>query len=142
MRSSTKFRLVLSFLINNKKIQDASLIGAANKQSGLGFLFKVYLRLEGSSQLIVAEVYIESYSNKISLKSYKNLDFADNFVMISLQESAVTKVLSFIKQKTQFTSFTAKSANIKDFLYGSLYKISIMTSNGNFDVYVYHDHST
>ena len=40
------------------------------------------------------------------------------------------------------TSFTAKSASIKDFLYGSLFKATLVTAAGNVDVYVYHDHVT
>ena len=39
-------------------------------------------------------------------------------------------------------TFTAKSASIKDFLYGSLFKATLVTAEGNIDVYVYHDHVT
>lgn len=40
------------------------------------------------------------------------------------------------------TAFTAKSASIKDFLYGSLFKATLVTAAGNVDIYVYHDHVT
>jgi len=47
-----------------------------------------------------------------------------------------------VKQKTQFNAFSAKAASMKDFLYGTLYKLNLITVAGTYDVFVYHDHST
>ena len=88
IRSDTKARMVLSFLNNNQnknqKIANYVFLGAAYKPSTLGFLYQVFLKLANNT-LYVAEVYIESYSNKLSLKSYKALDFDSNLVSINLQ---------------------------------------------------------
>ena len=51
-------------------------------------------------------------------------------------------MITLIKQKTSFGEFTIQNAYIKDLLYGTLYKFTLNTKSGNFDVFVYHDHST
>jgi len=68
----------------------------------------VFFRVEGTSQLVCAEVYIESYSDKISLKTISNTKFNEDLINISTQESAITKIISLLKEQTVYTDFTAK----------------------------------
>lgn len=68
MRTDSKFRMALNYLYMNKKISSASLLGAASKSFGLGHIYKVYLRLDTTGELYHAEIYIEAFSNKISIK--------------------------------------------------------------------------
>jgi hypothetical protein len=124
MRTDSKFRMALNYLYMNQKIASASLLGAASKSFGLGHIYKVYLRLDQTAELFAAEIYLEAFSNKISIKSYKSFGFETDFVSLSLQETAVTKVINYLKSKNEFTHFTVKSAEIKDFLFGSLYKLT------------------
>jgi hypothetical protein len=126
IKSDSKFRMALNYLYGNKQIKSASLVGAATKSFGLGFLYKIFI-VDSNSQLFVAEIYIESYSNKITLKSYKNFSFDGEFASISLQTSAVTKLISNLKNKPEFTSLVAKSAEIQDFLFGSLYRLTFVS---------------
>lgn len=58
----------------------------------------------------------------------------------TFESITLSKMITFIKQKTSFGDFTIQSAFVKDFLYGTLYKFTFNTKNGNFDVYVYNDH--
>lgn len=103
----------------------------------------MFFRTEKTAKLIQAEVYIESYSDKISLKSVSNVDFDSNLISISTQEPTISKIITLLKQQTEYTEFTAKEASAKDFLYGTLYRVTIVTSNGKtINTYVYHDHST
>lgn len=54
----------------------------------------------------------------------------------------MSKIISFIKQKTSYSQITVKSAFAKDFLYGNLYKLNLGTNEGNKALFIYHDHST
>jgi hypothetical protein len=74
-RTNTKVRMVLNFLHDTQQITDSELLGAAYKPYGLGFLYKIFLTIGAQRQLTTAEVYIEAYSDKITLKSYKKVDF-------------------------------------------------------------------
>ena len=102
MKSDSKFRMALDYLYSNQKIKKASLLGAASKPFGLGFLYRIFI-LDSNSQLFVAEIYDESYSNKIILKSFNNFNFDREFALISLQASAVTKIVGKLKNKPEFT---------------------------------------
>ena len=76
LRTNSKFRMVLNFLHNSRKVNaDSEFLGAAYKPYGLGFLYKSYFKIGITKQLVAAEVYIEAYSDKITLKSFKNLNF-------------------------------------------------------------------
>lgn len=54
MRTDSKFRMTLNYLYMNQKITKASLLGAATKSSGLGQIYKVYLRIDSTAELFVA----------------------------------------------------------------------------------------
>lgn len=76
LRTNSKLRIVLSYLHNSRKIDETSkILGAASKPLGLGFLFKVFVRTGLSQQIQAAEVYIEAYSDKVSLKSFRSINF-------------------------------------------------------------------
>lgn len=47
-------------------------------------MYKVFFKVGVSQELIASEVYIEAYSDKISLKSFKNIDFTQNLFPISV----------------------------------------------------------
>lgn len=50
--------MALAFLNNNQKITDSEFMGAASKPYGLGFIYKLFLKIGSQKQLAVAEVYI------------------------------------------------------------------------------------
>ena len=61
---------------------------------------------------------------------------------ISVEDKTMSKMIGLIKQKTTFADFTIQSGSAKDFLYGTLYKFTLITINGKYDEFIYHDHST
>ena len=65
-----------------------------------------------------------------------------NLLSINIQEEAVTKIISLIKQKLSYKQLTIRSASAKDFLYGTLYKMGISNADGSIEIFIYHDHST
>lgn len=60
-----------SLLQNNATIAAGSLLGATQRPMTLGFVYQVYFLL-ATSYIVRAEVYIELYSNKITLKAITN----------------------------------------------------------------------
>ncbi len=143
LRSNSKLRIALSFLYNTKKIgADSQFLGAAYKPYGLGFLYKTFFRLGLSQEIIASEIYIEAYSDKVTLKTFKSIDFTQNLLSITVESATLSKMITLIKQKTSFGEFTVQNAYAKDFLYGTLYKFTLNTKASNFDVFIYHDHST
>lgn len=143
LRTNSKLRIVLSFLYNTKKVTSDSLfLGAAYKPYGLGFLYKTFFKVGLNQDIIAAEIYIEAYSDKVTLKTFKTVDFTQNLLSVTVESTTLSKMITLIKQKISFGDFTIQSAFVKDFLYGTLYKFTLNTKNGNFDVFVYHDHST
>lgn len=122
--------MVLAYLYNTKPtLNNSSILGAAFKPYGLGFLYKLYFTLSNSN-IISTEVYIESYSDKISLKSYVNADFVTNFNSISAINPLVQQIILLIKSQQQNSQLDAVSGvSSKDFLYGTLYKLQFTQSN-------------
>jgi hypothetical protein len=51
----------------NSNLKSAKLVSAASKPNSLGVMYKFFFMLE-SSDLVSAEVYIETHSKKITLK--------------------------------------------------------------------------
>ena len=76
------------------------------------------------------------------MKSFKTIEFTQNFLSITVESGTLSKMIALIKQKTSFVEFTIQNSYAKDFLYGTLYKFTLNTNSGNFEVLVYHDHST
>lgn len=69
LKSDTNFKLAYQSLrSNNSTMNNAALIGAAQKPMGLGYIYQIFLRLLDSS-IIRAEVYLELFSLKINVKN-------------------------------------------------------------------------
>jgi len=97
LHTSSNFRMVLAYLYITKPFLNTSaLLGAAFKPYSLGFLYKLYFILN-TSDIVSAEVYIESYSDKISLKSYANADFDSNYNSVSTTSQIVQQIIQLIK---------------------------------------------
>lgn len=122
--------MVLAYLYNTKpNLKTSSLLGAAFKPYGLGFLYKLYF-ITNTSNILSAEVYIESYSDKISLKSFVNADFDTAFNTISATNSLVQQIILLIKaQSSSLQLSSVNGVSSKDFLYGTLYKLQFATNN-------------
>ncbi len=135
--------MVLAYLYNTKPtLNTSSLLGAAFKPYSLGFLYKLYF-IMNSSNIVSAEVYIESYSDKISLKSYANADFVTNFNTVSATNPLVQQIILLIKAQSANSPLSSVSGvSSKDFLYGTLYKLQFVSGNITEEFLAYHDHST
>lgn len=134
--------MVLAYLINKKRsLKNAELLGAAYKPYSLGFLYKVNFKLE-TAQLVTSEVYIEVYSDKISIKNFFQLKFDTELMEVNTQEDTITKIVAFLKSGKISEDFTTKQSFAKDFLYGTLYKLILVINSEEIAFYVYHDHST
>lgn len=72
----------------------------------------------------------------------KKISFDENLLSIKAEQNIMNKIITLIKQKSNFTEFTVQTVSAKDFLYGTLYKFTISAQSGIFDIVVYHDHST
>lgn len=71
LKNDGNFLLVLQALRNgNATLARSTLVGAAQKPLGLGYLFHLFFRLEDGS-LDRAEVYLELYSLKVTLRNIK-----------------------------------------------------------------------
>ncbi len=98
LRSNSKLRIVLSFLYNNKKIgSDSQFLGAACKPYGFGFLYKTFFRVGLIQEIIASEIYIEAYSDKVTLKTFKTIDFTQNFLSITVESVTLSKMITLIK---------------------------------------------
>lgn len=121
--------MVLSYLYNTKpNLSSSSLLGAAFKPYSLGFLYKLYFIMNTSS-IVSAEVYIESYSDKITLKNYANADFVSNFNTVSTTNPLVQQIIKLIKASNSIQLSSVSGASSKDFLYGTLYELEFISDN-------------
>lgn len=99
LHTDPNFRLVLHSLINaNATLAKSSLIGAASKPLGLGFVYHVYFRLD-SGELDRVEVYIELYTNKLTLKQISVEDFTSNLISVSQTDNSTKKVLELLAKQ-------------------------------------------
>lgn len=99
LHTDPNFRLVIHSLINaNATLAKGSLIGAASKPLGLGFVYHVYFRLE-SGELDRVEVYIELYTNKLTLKQISVEDFTSNLISVSQTDNSTKKVLEILAKQ-------------------------------------------
>lgn len=127
LRTDPNFRLILNSLRNaNITLKSASLIGAAQKPLSLGFVYHVFFRLD-SGEIDRAEVYIELYSNKLTLKELRIEDFTSSMVSLSQSDNSTKKILALIaKQATNpplESQSVATSVSAKDFLFGRLFNV-------------------
>jgi len=126
LKKDTNFRLAAQYLANtNKDLGSADLIGAAQKPLSLGYIYHIFFRLVNST-IVEAEVYIEVYSLKITLKSLVNLDFNTNLIGLSQSDSSVTKVLAFLQKQIKLeTNYVVESVEAKDYVFGRLFVVTI-----------------
>lgn len=82
----------------NQLIVDAHFMGGSSKPQNLGFVYKMFYRLE-SSELAVAEVYAESSTQKMKSMKFYLLDFTSDFVTFSPEGQQTQKILQLIEQK-------------------------------------------
>jgi hypothetical protein len=146
LRTDPNFRLILNSLRNaNTTLKTASLIGAAQKPLSLGFVYHVFFRL-ASGEIDRAEVYIELYSNKLTLKELRVEDFTSSMVSLSQSDNSTKKVLGLIaKQATNpplESESVATSVLAKDFLFGRLFNVEYGEGVTSHSALVYHDHSS
>jgi hypothetical protein len=99
LHTDPNFRLVLHSLFNsNATLSSASLIGAAQKPLGLGFIYHLYFRLQ-SGEIDRIEVYIELYTNKLTLKQITVEDFTSNLINISQNDNSTKKIIDLIAKQ-------------------------------------------
>ena len=71
LRTDSNFNIAYQELIkSNKKYEGSSLIGAAQKPLSIGFIYHIFIRTT-SNVIIRAEVYLEVFSLKVTIKSIK-----------------------------------------------------------------------
>jgi hypothetical protein len=147
LKTDVNFKVVYETLLKEKSnLKNAYLIGVAQKPLSLGYVYHIFMRT--ANQIIVrAEVYLELFSLKATVKSISNEDFSTDLLALSQQDKSITRILSIIeKQATnpslQNNTFTVQSVQGKDFLFGKLFFITISTDAKNYVAYVYHDQSS
>ena len=146
LKTNDDFVMVDRYIRNQNSVllKDATVLGAANKPQNLGFNFKVFYIVVG--KIYSVEVYIESFSGKINQLVFSNLDFSSNFVAIRAEGGEVEKIVQAITKKANI-DLTAKkyfidSISAKDFMFGSLYTLTINIEGITYNGLLYHDHST
>jgi hypothetical protein len=91
-------------------------------------------------------VYIELYSNKLTLKQLTVEDFTSSLINLSQTDNSTKKIINLIaKQATNPTfdsTFTVSSVSAKDFLFGRLFSVQLLQGDAAFSALVYHDHAS
>lgn len=146
LHTDPNFRLVLSSLrTSNATLSAANLIGAAQKPFGLGFVYHVFFRLE-SGEIDRAEVYIELYTNKLTLKQLAVEDFSSSMLALNQDDNSTKKVINLIAKQASNPplddAYTVSSVLAKDFLFGRLFLVQIVENSVSYSAIVYHDHSS
>ena len=106
------------------------MLGAASKPSNVGFLYRIFAR-QANGNLLKAEVYIESFSEKIELISVESMNFMDNFAALKTDDNEINKVAKALRSKVNLeenSNYLVKKAEAKSFLYGNVYKLQIEIS--------------
>lgn len=136
LRTDPNFRLAYNNLINtNSTLRTASLIGAAQKPLGLGFVYNVYFKLI-TGEVSKVQVYIELYSNKLTVKKIEAEDFIGGYLQISAEDNSTKKIIELIsKQATNpslSSNFVVTEVLAKDFLFGRLFEVGISEGESSF----------
>lgn len=147
LKTDTNFDIAYQTLLNSDKdLREGSLIGVAQKPLSLGYIYHVFMRhLDGT--IVRAEVYLELFSLKATIKNVIEESFKTGLLPLSQQDQSIKKMIAVIeKQATKPTlkndSYTIQSVQGKDFLFGKFFLISISQNNKNYVAYVYHDQSS
>lgn len=103
---STLFKMVDQYARNHNQILlNAERLGGASKPQNLGFVYKIFYVLP-SSELVVAEIYAESFTEKINQISVEYLDFESHLVKFTTEGVHSEKILQAIKTKVDLTAHT------------------------------------
>ena len=121
------FRMVDRYTRNNNPmLMNADILGAVSKPQNLGFIYKIFYVLP-TSELVIAEIYAESFTEKINQISVSYLNFDNSFIGFSTEGVQTEKILAAIKAKVDLTAhtgdFIVKEILGKDFLYSAMKKL-------------------
>lgn len=147
IKTDTNFHTAYETLLKeNKTLSSSSLIGAAQKPLGLGFVYHIFSRLSGGS-IIRSEVFLELYTLKATVKNVVYEDFKSGFVSLSQQDKSSKKIVSVLHKQASKPSLQGKEYQVqsiegKDFIFGKLYKVTVSFNGKSYTAFEYHDESS
>ena len=94
-----------------------------------------------------AEVYLESYTLKVTIKNVISEDFKKDLVTLEREDNSVKKLIEIIKKQARNPSlkenkYIIKKIQGKDFLFGKLFVVNFSVLGKSYDAIVYHDQSS
>ena len=147
LKIDTNFDIAYQYLLNNNAdARGAELIGASQKPLSLGFVYHIFMR-NSNGIIWRAEVYLESYTLKVTIKNVKGEDFKNGLVSLNREDSSVKKVIQIIEKQANKPSlknnaYIVQSVQGKDFLFGKLFVVTFEVARKNYVAIVYHDQSS
>ena len=148
LKTDSNFNIAYQELIkSNKDYEGAALIGAAQKPLSIGFIYHIFIRTQ-ANVIIRAEVYLEVFSLKVTIKSVKQEDFNSGLHPLNLKDKSIKKVISVVEKQANNpslndgSSYSVQTVEGKDFLFGRLFIATISREGENYKAYLYHDQSS
>ena len=98
-KTDSNFNIAYQELIkSNKEYEKAALIGVAQKPLSIGFIYHIFIRTENGN-ILRAEVYLEVFSLKVTIKSIKNEDFSTELFTLNQKDKSVQKIVSVVEKQ-------------------------------------------
>ena len=147
LKTDTNFNLVYQSLLNShQELKKAALIGVAQKPLSLGYVYHVFMRYP-SGIIVRAEVYLELFSLKVTVKSFNPEDFKSGLIALNQEDKSIKKIVSVIEKQANHpvlkdSAYSVQSVRGKDFLFGKFFLFTIVKDGQNYVAYVYHDQSS
>ena len=148
LKTDSNFNIAYQELIkSNKEYAGASLIGAAQKPLSIGFIYHIFIRTT-ANVIIRAEVYLEVFSLKVTIKSIKVEEFNTDLYPLNQKDKSIRKIISVVEKQANNpslgdgSSFSVQTVEGKDFLFGRLFVVTISRKGQGYKAYVYHDQSS
>ena len=147
LKTDSNFNIAYQYLIqNSEKVKEASLIDVAQKPLSLGFVYNIFMR-NSNGKVIRAEVYLEAFSNKVTIKKINYEDFKTGLIALNQQDNSIKKVVEVVEKQATNPSlkegqYAVQSVYGKDFLFGKLFVVTISKEGSTYSAYAYHDQSS
>jgi hypothetical protein len=82
----------------------------------------------------------------MTLKQIVAEDFISNLIKVSQEDNSTKKIINLIVKQASnpslVSNYTISSVEAKDFLFGRLFEVAFVETDGTYDALVYHDHSS